>query len=166
MHEFTFRQLLIAPYVETVRDGVGSVMTSYSRWNGVKLHGHRYLLSDVLKGQLGFDRFVVSDWAGIDRLHAGYKEAIALAMNAGLDMAMLLNGPGQPNSYRDFVRFMGELVREGRVPQARMDEAVRRILRIKMRLGCEKGRCLQSICSPMWTELSTAPWPGNVSGNL
>lgn len=133
--EATFRRLHLAPYREAVRAGVGSVMASYSSWNGVKLHGHRYLLTEVLKGELGFDGFVVSDWAAIDQLHPNYKEAIALAINAGVDMAMIPNGPGQANNYREFIRFLEELVREGRVPESRIDDAVRRILRAKVRLG-------------------------------
>jgi len=133
--EATFRRVHLAPYRAAIRAGVGSVMASYSSWNGVKLHGHRYLLTEVLKGELGFDGFVVSDWAAIDQLHPNYKEAIARAINAGVDMAMIPNGPGQANSYRDYLRYLGELVREGRVPESRIDDAVRRILRVKMRLG-------------------------------
>jgi beta-glucosidase len=70
--EATFRRLHLAPYREAGRAGVGSVMASYSSWDGVKLHGHRYLLTEVLKGELGFDGFVVSDWAAIDQLHPNY----------------------------------------------------------------------------------------------
>jgi beta-glucosidase len=133
--EATLRRVHLAPYREAIRAGVGSVMASYSSWNGVKLHGHRYLLTEVLKGELGFDGFVVSDWAAIDQLSPSYKEAIERAINAGVDMVMIPNGPGQPNHYHDFLRLLEELVREGRVPEGRIDDAVRRILRVKVRLG-------------------------------
>lgn len=133
--ETTIRRLHLAPYVKAVCAGAGSIMASFSSWNGVRLHAHRHLRTKVLKGELGFEGFVVSDWAAIDPLHPNYKDAIALAVNAGTDMAMIPPGPRQPNGYRDFRRFLAELVRQGRVSESRIDEAVRRILRTKMRLG-------------------------------
>lgn len=133
--ETTLRRIHLAPYRRAIRAGVGSIMASYSSWNGVKLHGYRYLLTDVLKGELGFDGFVVSDWAAIDQLSSDYKEAIERAINAGVDMVMIPHGPGQPNNYLDFLRLLTELVNEGRVPQSRIEDAVRRILRTKARLG-------------------------------
>lgn len=133
--EATLRRVHLAPYREAIRAGVGSLMASYSSWNGVKLHGHRYLLTDVLKGELGFEGFVVSDWAAIDQLSPNYKEAIERAITAGVDMGMIPNGPGQPNNYLEFLRLLAELVNEGRVAESRINDAVRRILRTKVRLG-------------------------------
>jgi len=118
-----------------VKAGVGSVMVSYSSWNGQKMHGNKYLLTDVLKGQLGFRGFMVSDWAAIDQLSKDYRAAIEMAINAGLDMAMIPNGPGQNNNFQDYIRMLKELVAEGRVPQSRIDDAVRRILRVKLEMG-------------------------------
>jgi beta-glucosidase len=133
--EATLRRLFLPPYEAAVRAGVGSIMVSYSSWNGQKMHGHKYLLTDVLKGQLGFRGFLVSDWAAIDQLPGGYKSDIETSINAGLDMIMIPNGPGTPNNYAEFITLLKELVQEGRVPQARVDDAVRRILRIKFAMG-------------------------------
>ncbi|HPU55820.1 MAG TPA: glycoside hydrolase family 3 N-terminal domain-containing protein [Verrucomicrobiota bacterium] len=133
--EATLRQVHLSPYKSAIAAGVGSVMASFSSWNGTKMHAHKYLLTDVLKGELGFKGFVVSDWAGIDQLSRDYKHAIELAINAGLDMAMVPNGPGQKNNYIDFITHLKDLVTGGRVPQARIDDAVRRILRVKFEAG-------------------------------
>jgi beta-glucosidase len=135
MDEATLRKIHLAPYLPAFKEGVGSVMASFSSWNGVKMHGHKKLLTDVLKDELGFKGFVVSDWAAIDQLPHDYKGSIAASINAGLDMAMVPNGPGQPNSYVDFITKLTELVNEGQVPMARIDDAVRRILRAKVVAG-------------------------------
>ena len=104
-------------------------MASFSSWNGQKMHGHRYLLTDVLKGELGFQGFVVSDWAGIDQLPGDYTSDVETSVNAGVDMVMV------PDRYPEFVATLKSLVQSGRVPQARIDDAVRRILRQKVALG-------------------------------
>jgi beta-glucosidase len=133
--EATLRRLFLPPYAAAIRAGAGSIMVSYSSWNGQKMHGHKYLLTDVLKGELGFRGFLVSDWAAIDQLPGNYQAEIESAINAGLDMIMIPNGPGTPNNYVEFIQLLKELVQAGRVPQARVDDAVRRILRIKLELG-------------------------------
>lgn len=135
MNETTLRQFHLAPYLPALKAGAGSVMVSFSSWNGVKMHGNKYLLTDVLKGELGFRGFVVSDWAAIDQLPHDYKGSIEASINAGLDMVMVPNGPGQPNNYVDFITKLTELVDEGRVPLARIDDAVRRILTVKAQMG-------------------------------
>ncbi len=135
MDEATLRKIHLAPYLPSLKAGVGSIMLSFSSWNGTKLHGHKHLVTDVLKGELGFKGFTISDWAGIDQLPFDFKGSIAASINAGLDMAMVPNGPGQPNNYVDFITKLTELVNEGRVPQARIDDAVRRILRTKIESG-------------------------------
>jgi beta-glucosidase len=96
------------------------------------MHGNKYLLTDVLKQELGFDGFLVSDWAAIDQLSPNYKADIEKSINAGIDMVMIPNGPGQNNNYADFIKLLKELVAEGRVPQDRIDDAVRRILQVKL----------------------------------
>lgn len=133
--EATLRKLFLAPYIPAIKAGAGSIMVSYSSWNGQKMHGNKYLLTDVLKGQLGFEGFLVSDWAAIDQLSPDYKKDVEQSINAGLDMIMIPNGPGQKNSYVDFINDLKELVAEGRVSQARMDDAVRRILTVKFAMG-------------------------------
>jgi beta-glucosidase len=133
--EATLRKIFLPPYVAAIKAGVGSIMVSYSSWNGKKMHGNRYLLTDVLKGELGFKGFLVSDWAAIDEISQDYRSDIEVSINSGLDMIMIPNGPGRPNSYVEFITLLKELVKEGRVPQARIDDAVRRILRVKFQMG-------------------------------
>jgi beta-glucosidase len=125
LDEATFRQLCVDQYRPLVAAGVGSVMASYNSFNGVELHGHQYLLTDVLKNELGFQGFVISDWAGIDAV------GVAEGINAGLDMVMI-------PPYDDWAGFIGTLrgeVNGGGVPQSRVDDAVRRILTIKCEMG-------------------------------
>jgi len=133
--EATLRKLFLPPYRAAIKAGVGSIMVSYSSWNGVKMHGNKYLLTDVLKNELGFAGFLVSDWAAIDQLSPNYKNDIEQSINAGLDMIMIPNGAGKPNNYIGFIYDLKALVAEGKVSPSRIDDAVRRILRIKFQLG-------------------------------
>jgi beta-glucosidase len=133
--EATLRKLYLPPYRAAIKAGVGSIMVSYSSWNGQKMHGNKYLLTDVLKGELGFRGFLISDWAAIDQISPDYKHDVEQSINAGLDMIMIPNAPGKPNNYVEFIQDLKELVAEGKVPQSRIDDAVRRILRIKFQLG-------------------------------
>jgi len=126
--EEDLRRIHLPGYAAAVKAGVGSVMVSYSSWNGQFMHGNKHLITDVLKGELAFCGFVVSDWQAIDRMAPGdYSQAIEIAINAGLDMIMV------PNAYRDFIALTKALVAAGRIPQARIDDAVRRILKQKVR---------------------------------
>ena len=133
--EATLRKLYLPPYVAAIQAGVGSIMVSYSSWNGLKMHANKYLLTDVLKGELGFQGFLVSDWAAIDQISPDYKKDVELSINAGLDMVMIPNGPGKKNNYVEFIQDLKDLVAEGKVSPARIDDAVRRILRIKYQMG-------------------------------
>ncbi len=133
--ETALRELHLPPYRAAIRAGVGSIMVSYSSWNGLKMHANKYLLTDVLKGELGFQGFLVSDWAAIDQISPDYKKDVELSINAGLDLVMIPKGPGKPNNYLEFMQDLKELVTEGKVPVSRIDDAVRRILRIKFQLG-------------------------------
>ncbi|GAA3694313.1 glycoside hydrolase family 3 N-terminal domain-containing protein [Nonomuraea antimicrobica] len=132
LDEADLRTLHLPPFQAAVQRGVGSVMVSFSSWNGAKLHGHRYLITTVLKGELRFDGFVVSDWNGIDQID-GVKGASALdvrtAVNAGIDMVMA------PTEWRRFIDLLRAEVQEGRVSMARVDDAVRRVLTKKFELG-------------------------------
>ncbi len=132
--ESTLRKIHLQGYVEAIRAGAKSIMVSYNSWNGEKLHGHKYLLTDVLKGELGFKGFLVSDWQGIDQLGKDYKSNIEKSINAGLDMIMIPNAPGQDNNYVDFITKLKELVLENKVPLRRIDDAVQRILKVKFEL--------------------------------
>jgi beta-glucosidase len=160
--EPTLRRVHLAGYKAAIAASVGSNMVSFSSWNGQKMHGHRHLLSEVLKGELGFKGFLISDWAAIDQLSPDYKTAIEKSINAGLDMIMIPNGPGQTNNYMQFIGLLKQLVADRRVPQSRIDDAVRRILTIKARMkladhpftdpdltelvGCEKHRQVAREC--------------------
>ena len=133
--EATFRQLYLTPYEAAVKAGVGSIMVSFNSWNGEKMHGNKHLMTDVLKGELGFQGFLVSDWAAIDQLAPDYKQDIETSINAGLDMVMIPNGPGQGHNYAEFIGDLKQLVIDGKVPLARIDDAVRRILTVKYQMG-------------------------------
>jgi len=133
--EATLRKVFLAPYVAAVEAGVGSIMVSYSSWNGTKMHGNKYLLTDVLKGELGFKGFLISDWGAIDQLSPDYKSDVAASINAGLDMVMVPFGPGEKNNYIEFIQDLKQLVAEGKIPQLRIDDAVSRILRVKFQMG-------------------------------
>jgi beta-glucosidase len=125
--EEELRSIHLPGYIACIRAGVGSVMVSYSSWNGTPMHGNKAMLTDVLKGELGFTGFVVTDWAAIDKMSKDYKQDVEVAINAGIDMVMV------PIHYREFVADMKELVAAGRIPLARVDDAVRRILKQKVR---------------------------------
>ncbi len=129
--EATLRKIHLAPYLPAIREGSGSIMVSYNSWNGQKMHANRHLLTEVLKQEFCFQGFLISDWAAIDQLPGDYKSQIEASINAGLDMVMIPNGPDKPNNYVEFITFMKQLVAEGKIPQARVDDAVRRILRAK-----------------------------------
>lgn len=130
--EAELRAIHLRPYIDAIEAGVGSIMVSFSSWNGEKLHGHRRLLTDVLKGELGFEGFLVSDWAAIDQLPGDYRSDIERSINAGLDMVMIPAGPGTNNNYVEFIELLSGLVARGRVPMERIDDAVLRILRVKV----------------------------------
>ena len=163
--ESTLRKVFLAPYVAAVKAGVGSIMVSYSSWNGQKMHGNKYLLTDVLKGELGFKGFLVSDWAAIDQLSPNYKSDVASSINAGVDMVMVPNGPGQGNNYIDFIRDLKELVAEGKVPMSRIDDAVTRILRIKYQMGLFDKTGIDPELTAAVGSPHTGKWPANVCGS-
>jgi beta-glucosidase len=134
--EATLREKFLPPYIAAIKAGVGSIMVSYNSWNGEKMHGQKHLLTDVLKGELGFQGFLVSDWAAIDQIDTNsFQNCIERSINAGLDMIMIPNGAEKPNNYIDFIGDLKALIAEGKVSQARIDDAVSRILRIKFALG-------------------------------
>jgi beta-glucosidase len=122
-------------YVAAIAAGVQTVMVSYNSWNGLKVHGHQHLITDVLKKQMGFDGIVVSDWDGVDEVQGCSKDKCAQAINAGIDMVMV------PTDWRNFLTNTLDQVRAEKIPLARIDDAVTRILRVKYRAGLfERGR--------------------------
>jgi beta-glucosidase len=127
--ETELRAIHLPPYQAAVQNGVGSVMISYSSWNGLKDHGNQYLITTVLKGELGFQGIVISDWAGIDQLPGDYASDVRTAINAGIDMVMV------PSNYKTFISTLRTEVTAGRIPMSRIDEAVTRILNAKFALG-------------------------------
>jgi beta-glucosidase len=139
--EATLHKLFLPPYRATIAAGAKSIMVSYSSWKGQKMHANKYLLTDVLKGELGFKGFLVSDWAAIDQISPDYKNDVEQSINAGLDMVMIPYGPGQGNNYVEFITDLKELVAAGKVSQSRIDDAVSRILRAKLELGLFEHPC-------------------------
>jgi len=127
--EATLRKLHLPGYQAAVAAGVGSIMVSYNSWNGVKASGIAHLLTDILKQELGFEGFLVSDYYAIGQIDRDYKQALMLSINAGMDMAM------EPAQYERFITTLRELVQEGSVSMARIDDAVTRILRVKSVMG-------------------------------
>jgi beta-glucosidase len=123
------RRVHLRPYAEAIAAGALSIMVSYSSWNGLKLHGHRYLLTDVLKGEMAFGGFLVSDWFGVSQLDRDFERAVGLSINAGLDMVMV------PFEYERFIRAVEVGVETGFIPVSRIDDACGRILRVKAALG-------------------------------
>jgi beta-glucosidase len=126
--ETELRALHLPPYQSAVQNGVGSVMISYSSWNGVKNHGNAYLITTVLKGELGFTGIVVSDWAGINQISSDYAYDVRTAINAGIDMVMV------PDNYKTFISTLRNEVNAGNVPMSRINDAVTRILNAKFAL--------------------------------
>lgn len=118
-----------AGYPAAINAGALIVMASYNSWNGAKLHGNHYLLTDILKGRLGFSGFVVGDWNAHEQVPGCTKFRCAAAILAGVDMLMA------PDSWRQLYENTLAQARSGEIPPARIDDAVRRILRVKTVAG-------------------------------
>ncbi len=127
-------------YFGAIAAGVQTVMVSYSSWNDTadsrdygKMHGASGLITDVLKTQIGFDGFVVSDWNGIAQVPGCERESCPRAINAGIDMVMVAE------KWKPFITNTIRQVQNGEIPMTRIDDAVTRILRVKMRAGLFEG---------------------------
>ena len=127
--EEELRDIHAAGYVAALDAGVQTVMASYSSWHGRKMHGFQELLTGVLKDRMGFDGFVIGDWNGHGLLPGCSDGDCPEAINAGVDMFMA------PDKWRALYRHTLAEVKSGAIPVARLDDAVRRILRVKMRAG-------------------------------
>jgi beta-glucosidase len=129
LDEPSFRRIHLQGYLTTVPEGVGSIMPSYSSWNGRKASGDKHLLTEMLKQELGFQGFLISDYAALNELPGDYPSQIKESINAGMDMVMV------PEHYQEFISDLKSLVENGSVPVSRIDDAVRRILRVKFAMG-------------------------------
>ena len=118
-----------AGYFSAINEGVQSVMASFNSWNGKRVHGDKYLLTDVLKHKLGFDGFVVSDWNAHKFVEGCDLEQCAQAINAGVDVIMV------PEHFEAFYHNTVKQVKSGVIPEERINDAVRRFLRAKIRWG-------------------------------
>ena len=128
------REYFLPPFAEAIKAGSRTLMVNSSEINGVPVHASKYLLTDVLRKELKFDGIVISDWMDVSYLHTRHhvaateKDAVALAVNAGLDMCIV------PYDY-NFYNYLIQLVHEGKVPMSRINESVGRILHVKYELG-------------------------------
>jgi beta-glucosidase len=129
LDDATFRKIHVEGYKAAIKAGVGSVMASFNSVNGKKVHGQKDLIHGILKGDLGFKGFVVSDWAAINELGDPYSNDVTNSINAGIDMIMV------PDDYVKFYTTLLDVVKQERITQARIDDAVRRILTAKFQLG-------------------------------
>jgi beta-glucosidase len=132
--EHALREHFLPPFLTGIRAGAETVLLNLSDINGIPVHGDRRLVQELLKGEMGFGGVVVSDWNAVEYLHNHHRvapslrDAVALAINAGIDLVMV------PFD-REFPALLADLVRAGEIPEARIDDAVRRVLRLKRGLG-------------------------------
>ncbi|WPV65523.1 glycoside hydrolase family 3 N-terminal domain-containing protein [Chitinophaga sp. LS1] len=132
--EREMREYFLPQFAAAVKAGAKSVMVNSAEINGVPVHANKHILTDILKGELGFKGLVVSDWQDIQYLYQRHriakdnKEAVMIAINAGIDMSMV------PTDYT-FTTDLIELVKEGKIPMSRIDDAVKRILKVKFETG-------------------------------
>jgi beta-glucosidase len=128
--EDVLRELYLPPYQAAVDAGAMNVMTSFSSWKGIKMHAQQPLMTRILKNEMGFNGFIVSDWQAIDQIYPDdYYASVVTAINAGIDMNMV------PYDYVKFIETMQQAVINEDIPEERIDDAVRRILRVKFSLG-------------------------------
>ena len=133
--EHVLRELHLPAFEKAISQGAKTIMINSGLINGIPVHADRYLLTDLLRDELGFDGIILTDWEDINKLHdrdkvaESRKEAIKIAINAGIDMSMI------PYDYEEFCDNLIELVKEGEISEARIDESVRRILKLKIELG-------------------------------
>jgi beta-glucosidase len=147
--EAGLRAIHLTPYRAAVDAGVATIMPSYSSWNGVKCSASKRLLTEILKDELGFEGFLISDYRAIDQVHPDYKTAIGICINAGMDMGMI------PSKYKEFHANLKALVQEGVVPMSRIDDAVTRILRVKFAMGLMDRDRSQLADRSLWSQVGS-----------
>ncbi|MDX2088668.1 MAG: glycoside hydrolase family 3 N-terminal domain-containing protein [Kofleriaceae bacterium] len=129
LDEATLRTVHLPPYRAAIAAGARSIMASFSSVNGVRMHANSALITGLLKEELGFTGFVVSDWDALTQLEGSSRDQVTTAINAGIDLVMV------PRAYVELMDDLRAVVEGGRVTQDRIDDAVRRILRVKLELG-------------------------------
>jgi len=162
LSEAELRRIHLPGYLTSIKAGVGSIMVSYSSWNGLKSSASKRLLTEILKQELGFTGFLISDYNAISQIDPDFKKSIETSINAGMDMAM------EPNDYLRFIGLLTELVNEGRVPVSRIDDAVIRILRVKLAMGLVTRavhRSPTAACTRRLARPSIARWRANACAN-
>lgn len=148
--ETTLRLVHGAPYLPAIENGVATVMTSFSSWNGVKIAANKGLVTDLLKDRLGFGGFVVTDWNAHGQIPGCNNASCPQALLAGVDMYMA------PDSWKPLYESLLKEAQDGTVPMARLDDAVVRILRVKMRLGLlEAGAPSKRLLAGRWDMLGS-----------
>lgn len=148
--EATIRRLYLPPYVATVKDGVGTIMPSYNTWNGVRCSASKRLLTDILKDELGFQGFLISDYNAINEIRPDdFKTSIEISINAGMDMAMVAEHA------KPFMTDLKQLIEEHRVPMERIDDAVTRILRVKYAMGLMDKHRSQLADRKLWKDFGS-----------
>jgi beta-glucosidase len=138
LDEATFRRLAIEPYRPAIAAGVASVMVSYSSYQGARMTGSKKWITDVLKGELGFQGIVISDWDAVSQLPGSWNDQVQAAINGGLDMVMLSHSSGARTA-ADLAGAMNSLVNSAAIPADRIRDAVRRILGVKCEMGLLDG---------------------------
>jgi beta-glucosidase len=129
LSEAELRRIHLAGYPRAIAAGVGTIMPSYNSWNGEKASGSKRLLTAILKDELGFEGFLISDYNALDQLPGDRRAQVKQSINAGMDMVMV------PQKYKEFYATLKDLAQTGEVPMSRIDDAVLRILRVKYALG-------------------------------
>ncbi|HEY9062885.1 MAG TPA: glycoside hydrolase family 3 N-terminal domain-containing protein [Pseudobacteroides sp.] len=128
--EAQIREKYLPPYIEAIKAGARTVMASFNSINGLECHGNKRLLTDILKNELKFDGFVVTDYEAIKDIDkANFRNCVKESVNAGVDMYM------EPRLWKTVIAHLKDLVGTGEVPLSRIDDAVTRILRVKFQLG-------------------------------
>jgi len=149
--EAALRDIHGRPYGPAIDSAVATVMTSFSSWNGLKIAANRGLVSDLLKQRMRFDGLVVTDWNAHGQLPGCTNASCPVAINAGVDMYMA------PDSWKPLYGSLVAQVKNGTVPMARLDDAVTRILRVKMRLGLfEAGKPSSRPLAGQWDLLGSS----------
>nr|WP_298930684.1 glycoside hydrolase family 3 protein [uncultured Erythrobacter sp.] len=146
------KRIHVAPYPPAIDAGLGSVMASFNSINGKKMHGNEALLTDLLRGEMGFDGLVVGDWNGHGQIKGCTNTDCPQAMLAGLDIYMV------PEDWKGLYETTLAQVKDGTIPEARIDQAVARVLRIKQRAGILAGEVKPSMRpnGGDWSQLGSA----------
>jgi beta-glucosidase len=138
LDEETFRRVAIEPYRPAIAAGVGTIMVSYSSYQGTRMTASKNWVTGVLKGEMGFQGFVTSDWDAVSKLPGTWNQQVSTAINAGIDMVMLSHTPGQ-HTAADLAKALTAMVNSGDLSVDRIKDAVRRILAVKCEMGLLDG---------------------------